>query len=87
MKLAFPSALGQLPFFRLHKFCSFAFSLEENRISDKSIYKYTSIIRITLQILLGKCVFLGLRLALFCKFKKDASIFIAKNGIFQCCKD
>ena len=51
--------------------------------------------RITLQILLSNCEFLGLRLALFFKFKRDASIFIAKNGIlinhrileiFQCCK-
>ena len=81
MKLAFPSALRQLSFLRVHKFCSFAFQLEENRISDKSIYKYTAIVRITLQILLGNCVFLGLRLALFFKFKRDASIFIAKNGI------
>ena len=72
------------------------FQLEENRFLDKSIYKYLAVIRITLQILLGNCVFLGLRLALFFKFKRDASIFIAKNGIliihgileiFQCCKD
>lgn len=41
-------------------------------------------------------MFLGLRLALFFKFRRDASIFIAKNGIlinhgileiFQFCKD
>ena len=72
------------------------FQLEENRFLDTSIYKYLAVIRITLQILLGNCVFLGLRLALFFKFKRDASIFIAKNGIliihgileiFQCCKD
>ena len=72
------------------------FQLEENRISDKSIFKYTAIILITLQILLKNCAFLGLRLALFFKFKRDASIFIAKNGIlinhgileiFQFCKD
>lgn len=72
------------------------FQLEENRISDKSIYKCTAIILITLQILLKNCVFLGLRLALFFKFKRDASIFIAKNGIlinhgileiFHFCKD
>ena len=43
------------------------------------------------------CVFLGLRLALFLEYGKDASIFIAKNGIiillslfeicsmFKCC--
>ena len=72
------------------------FQLEENRFLDTSIYKYLAVIRITLQILLGNCVFLGLRLALFFKFKRNASIFIAKNGIliihgileiFQCCKD
>ncbi|CAH3111927.1 unnamed protein product [Pocillopora meandrina] len=54
------------------------FQLEENRFLDTSIYKYLAVIRITLQILLGNCVFLGLRLALFLKFKRNASIFIAK---------
>ena len=51
----------------------------------------------TAQTLLVNCVFLGLRLALFLKYGKDASIFIAKNGIiillslfeicsrFECC--
>ena len=51
------------------------------RTGFRSIYKYTAFIRITLQILLSNCEFLGLRLALFFKFKRDASIFIAKNGI------
>lgn len=57
------------------------FQLEENRFLEESSYKYIATIRITLQILLGNCVFLGLRLALFFKYKRDASIFIAKNGI------
>jgi len=51
----------------------------------------------TLQTLAVNCVFLGLRLALFLEYGKDASIFIAKNGIiillslfeicsmFECC--
>ena len=72
------------------------FQLEENKISDKSIDKKSAIIGITFQFLLTNCVFLGLRLALCFKFKRDASIFMAKNGIliihwileiFQCCND
>lgn len=54
------------------------FQLEENRFLEESSYKYIATIRITLQILLSNCVFLGLRLALFFKYKRDASIFIAK---------
>ena len=57
------------------------FQLEENSSSNKSIYKYTAIIPITLQILVGNCVFLGLSLALFFKLKSNASIFITENGI------
>ena len=53
--------------------------------------------RISLQILVVNSTFLGLRLALFLKYGRDASIFIAKNGItiinclleicsiFECC--
>ena len=43
--------------------------------------KWTSVSRKTLQILFVNCVFLGLRLTIYLKFGKDASIFIAKNGI------
>ena len=53
--------------------------------------KCTMISRTTIQVLAVNCVFLGLRLALFLKFCKDASIFIAKNviiiflGLFEIC--
>ena len=53
----------------------------------------TSICHKTLQTLVVNCVFLGLRLALFLEYGKDASIFIAKNGIvillslFQICSE
>ena len=40
-----------------------------------------SICHKTLQTLAVNCVFLGLRLELFLEYGKDASIFIAKNGI------
>ena len=72
------------------------FNFNQRRTGFRSIYKYTAFIRITLQILLSNCEFLGLRLALFFKFKRDVSIFMAKYGIlinhrileiFQCCKD
>ena len=43
--------------------------------------KCTSVSRKTLQILFVNGVFLVLRLILFRKYGKDASIFIAKNGI------
>ena len=44
-------------------------------------HKCTSISRKTIQILAVNGVFLCLRLVLFLKYGKDASIFIAKNGI------
>ncbi|XP_015771399.1 PREDICTED: uncharacterized protein LOC107349727 [Acropora digitifera] len=44
-------------------------------------HEFTSICHKTLQILAVNCVFLCLRLALFLGYGKDASIFIAKNGI------
>ena len=59
--------------------------------------KVTSCAQRTLQTLVVNCVFLGLRLALSLEYGKDASIFIAKNGIiillnlfeicsiFECC--
>lgn len=53
--------------------------------------KCTAISRTTLQIICVNCVFLGLRLALFFEYGKDASIFIAKNiiiiflGFFEMC--
>ena len=42
---------------------------------------WTSVSRKTLQILFVNGVFLGLRLTIYLKYGKDASIFIAKNGI------
>ena len=92
MNLAFPSALRQYHCLRWQKFSIF----NQRRTGFRSIYKYTAFIRITHQILLSNCEFLGLRLALFFKFKRDVSIFMAKYGIlinhrileiFQCCKD
>ena len=68
--------------------------------TDDGEWKYrklTSCAQRTLQTLVVNCVFLGLRLALFLEYGKDASIFIAKNGIiillslfevcsiFECC--
>ncbi|XP_078342604.1 uncharacterized protein LOC144628383 [Oculina patagonica] len=38
-------------------------------------------LRTTIQVICVNCVFLGLRLDLFLKYGKDASIFLAKNGI------
>ena len=55
--------------------------------------KVASICHKTLQTLVVNCVFLGLRLAMFLGYGKDASIFIAKNGIvillslFQICAE
>ena len=52
--------------------------------TDDGEWKYrklTSFCQKTLQTLAVNCVFLGLRLALFLEYGKDASIFIAKNGI------
>ena len=48
---------------------------------DRKPRKCTSVSRKTLQILFVNGVFLVLRLILFRKYGKDASIFIAKNGI------
>ena len=48
---------------------------------DWKYHKWTSISRKTIQILAVNGVFLCLRLVLFLKYGKDASIFIAKNGI------
>ena len=60
--------------------------------SDRWKYrKCTMISRTTIQVLVVNCVLLGLRLALFLKYGKDASIFIAKNviiiflGLFEIC--
>ena len=54
------------------------------QIDDNGEWKYrkvTSCAQRTLQTLVVNCVFLGLRLALSLEYGKDASIFIAKNGI------
>ena len=51
------------------------------RPGDWRYREVTSICHKTLQILVVNCVFLGLRLALFLEYGKDASIFLAKNGI------
>ena len=82
---------------------SFIFSplqLMQVKTGDYGEWKYrklTSFAQTTLQTLVVNCVFLGLRLALFLEYDKDASIFIAKNGIiillslfeicsiFECC--
>lgn len=53
--------------------------LQENR--QWKIRRCSSALRITIQVLCVNTAFLGLRLVLFFKFGKDASIFIAKNGI------
>ena len=58
---------------------------------DWKYRKCTMISRTTIQVLVVNCVFLGLRLALYLKYGKDASIFIAKNviiiflGLFEIC--
>jgi len=68
--------------------------LIEVKLDGSDDWKYrkcTMISRTTLQVLGVNCVFLGLRLALFLKYGKDASIFIAKNviiiflGLFEIC--
>ena len=51
------------------------------RPGDWRYREVTSICHKTLQTLVVNCVFLGLRLELFLEYGKDASIFIAKNGI------
>ena len=51
------------------------------RRGDWRYREVTSICHKTLQTLAVNCVFLGLRLELFLGYGKDASIFIAKNGI------
>jgi len=43
------------------------------------LLKCTSALRTTIQIICVNSAYLGLRLTLFVKFGKDASIFIAKN--------
>ena len=52
--------------------------------TDYGEWKYRKLVSFchkTLQTLAVNCVFLGLRLALFLEYNKDASIFITKNGI------
>ena len=58
--------------------------LMQIKLTSRGKWEYrevTSICHKTLQILVVNCIFLGLRLALFLEYGKDASIFIAKNGI------
>ena len=50
-------------------------------IKSKFFDDCTSAMRTTIQIICVNGVFLGLRLTLFVKYGKEASIFIAKNGI------
>lgn len=63
----------------------------DRSVDDRKYLKFTMISRTTVQILVVNCVFLGLRLALYLKYGKDASIFIAKNviiiflGLFEIC--
>ena len=62
-----------------------------DRFDDWKYRKCTMISRTTIQVLAVNCVFLGLRLALYLRYGKDASIFIAKNviiiflGLFEIC--
>ena len=62
-----------------------------DRFDEWKYRKCTMISRTTIQVLAVNCVFLGLRLVLYLKFGKDASIFIAKNviiiflGLFEIC--
>ena len=58
--------------------------LMEIKLTRGKKWKYREVISIchkTLQILVVNGVFLGLHLALFLEYGKDASIFLAKNGI------
>ena len=61
--------------------------LMENKLTRDSetgewdVFAWPAILRITIQILCVNGVFLVLRLVLFFDYGKDASIFIAKNGI------
>ena len=58
--------------------------LMEIKLTRGRKWKYREVISIfhkTLQILVVNGVFLGLRLALFLEYGKDASIFLVKNGI------
>ena len=61
------------------------------RFDDWKYRNRTMISRTTIQVLVVNCVFLGLRLALYLRYGKDASIFIAKNvitiflGLFEIC--
>ncbi|XP_078342619.1 uncharacterized protein LOC144628396 [Oculina patagonica] len=48
---------------------------------DWKIRTCPAALRATIQVICVNCVFLGLHLDLFLKYGKDASIFIAKNGI------
>ena len=68
--------------------------LIEIKLGDSSDWKFrkcTAISRTTIQVICVNCVFLGLRLALWFAFSKEASIFIAKNviilflGLFEIC--
>ena len=65
----------------------FALSLlqmAEYNLDDKGHYqrrKKLSIVRNVMQLILVNLVFLIIRLVIFIKYKKDESIFIAKNGI------
>ena len=58
--------------------------LMQIKLTYRGNWRYREVASIchkTLQTLVVNCVFLGLRLALFLEYGKDASIFIAKNGI------
>ncbi|XP_078375883.1 uncharacterized protein LOC144659343 [Oculina patagonica] len=61
--------------------------LAENKLrrnsgtGDWDVFTWKAILRITIQIFCVNGVFLVLRLVLFFDYGKDASIFIAKNGI------
>ena len=50
-------------------------------IEPEGLDECTSAMRTTIQIICVNSVYLGLRMTLFVKYGKEASIFIAKNGI------
>ena len=72
--IAFACISFLLPFCQLMEI-----KFEEN--GRLEIRKYPAALRIVTQILCVNAVFLGLRWALLLRYGKDASIFIAKNGI------
>lgn len=65
--------------------------IKVGEFNDWKVRRCTAISRTTIQVVCVNCIFLGLRLALYLAYGKDASIFIAKNviiiflGLFEIC--